>query len=100
VVDLKGKGMMAKVTTPLAQYASDTYSQFGEDGIIAECLSRISAVAPLNKWCVEFGAWDGVHLSNTCRLIREEGYSAVLVEEILSVFASWRRISLSRVSTR
>ena len=65
---------------PLQQFESNTYSQFGEDGIIAECLSRISSVAPLDKWCVEFGAWDGVHLSNTCRLIREEEYSAVLVE--------------------
>jgi len=65
---------------PLSEFCSDTYSQNGEDGIIKECLSRISAVRVLDKWCVEFGAWDGVHLSNTCRLIREEGYSAVLVE--------------------
>ncbi len=72
--------MVADRHTPLSQYESDTYSQFGEDGIIAECLSRISAAVPLDKWCVEFGAWDGVHLSNTCRLIREEGYSAVMVE--------------------
>jgi hypothetical protein len=71
---------------PLTQYESDTFSQFGEDGIIAECLSRISAAVPLDKWCVEFGAWDGVYLSNTCRLIREEGYSAVMVEGNLERF--------------
>jgi hypothetical protein len=34
----------------------------------------------LTKWCVEFGAWDGVHLSNTCNLIRHHDFSAVLIE--------------------
>jgi len=31
-------------------------------------------------WCVEFGAWDGRHLSNTALLIDESGYRAVLIE--------------------
>lgn len=65
---------------PLAEYASDTYSQFGEDGIIAEVLNRIEARTTLDRWCVEVGAWDGVHLSNTARLIREDDYCGVLVE--------------------
>jgi len=61
----------------LLDYASNKYSQFGEDGIIAKILEII----PHNdKWCVEFGAWDGRVLSNTCRLIEESGYSAVLIE--------------------
>ncbi|UCB54135.1 MAG: hypothetical protein JSW45_09260 [Thiotrichales bacterium] len=64
----------------LSKYAKNVYSQFGEDGVIAEVLYRISRGADIDKWCVEFGAWDGVHLSNTCRLIREEGYNAVLIE--------------------
>ena len=29
---------------------------------------------------VEFGAWDGRHLSNTCHLVESRGYSAVLIE--------------------
>lgn len=65
---------------PLADFASSTYSQQGEDGIIAEILRRIEGVQELNRWCVEFGAWDGVYLSNTARLVRHEGYSAVLIE--------------------
>jgi hypothetical protein len=65
---------------PLSDFESNVYSQFGEDGIVAECLRRISEVVDLDRWCVEFGAWDGVHLSNTCRLIREQQYSAVLIE--------------------
>ena len=37
-------------------------------------------MSSLNKWAVEFGAWDGVRLSNTCLLIRQDNYSAVLIE--------------------
>lgn len=62
-------------------YASDVYSQNGEDGIVQEVLTRLGVIdrdGP--KWCVEFGAWDGVHLSNTCNLIRNHGFKAVLIE--------------------
>jgi hypothetical protein len=64
----------------LSHYADNTYSQFGEDGIIAEILRRLETVTSLDHWCAEFGAWDGVFLSNTCKLIRESSYSAVLIE--------------------
>ncbi len=65
----------------LEGYRSNTYSQFGEDGILKEVLRRIqSGEVTLNRWCCEFGAWDGLHLSNTARLIIEEGYQAVLIE--------------------
>lgn len=67
-------------TAHLANYATNAYSQFGEDGIIAEILARLATHHPPTGWCVEFGAWDGVYLSNTARLIREEGYRAVLIE--------------------
>jgi hypothetical protein len=36
-------------------------SQDGEDGIIEHVFSRIP---PVSRVCVEFGAWDGKHLSN------------------------------------
>jgi hypothetical protein len=39
-----------------------------------------------NGWWVEFGAWDGKHLSNTRRLIDEENYSAVLIEANSTTF--------------
>jgi hypothetical protein len=64
----------------LQEFKKNTYSQFGEDGIIQEILERISVNVSLNQWCCEFGAWDGLHLSNTARLIREEGFRAVLIE--------------------
>jgi len=65
---------------PLVACKSNTYSQYGEDGVIAEILSRISSTFDIDHWCCEFGAWDGLHLSNTARLIKEENYKAVLIE--------------------
>ena len=61
----------------LAKAYKNVYSQGGEDGILAEIFRIIGAQ---NKWCVEFGAWDGVFLSNTCNLIRNAGWSAVMIE--------------------
>ena len=64
----------------LGDFAADTYSQFGEDGLISEILSRISSTFTVDLWCCEFGAWNGLNGSNTAKLIREKGYSAVLIE--------------------
>lgn len=58
------------------QFAKNIYSQFGEDGIIEEILSHL----PRNKWCVEFGAWDGVYGSNSFNIIKNHGYKSVLIE--------------------
>ena len=55
------------------------YSQNGEDGVIREILSKLNHT-DIDKWCVEFGAWDGIHLSNTYNLIKNKGYNAVLIE--------------------
>lgn len=71
---------MPTALPPLSQFANNVHSQYGEDGIIAEILRRIAEARPLDRWCVEFGAWDGVYLSNTCNLIRSQGYRAVLIE--------------------
>ena len=49
----------------LFKLSDSTYSQNGEDGILGALLSRIG----LEKgYFVEFGAWDGVHWSNTYAL--------------------------------
>ena len=61
----------------LLDYADNVFSQAGEDGVIAQIL----AVLPqTDKWCVEFGAWDGIYLSNSRNLILNANYSAVLIE--------------------
>ncbi|WP_147438891.1 hypothetical protein [Roseovarius spongiae] len=66
---------------PLAGYARNVHSQFGEDGVIAEILKRLEIDGEDRpKWCVEFGAWDGKHLSNTYNLIANHDWRAVLIE--------------------
>jgi hypothetical protein len=61
----------------LMRSAFDVASQFGEDGIISAALDLLPS---RNAWCVEFGAWDGKHLSNTYNLITSRNYRGVLIE--------------------
>src|SRR3982750_1263071 len=66
-----------KASCYLLPYASNVTSQTGEDGILAEIFSRIGIQS---RWCVEFGAWDGKHLSNPYDLISNKNWSGVLIE--------------------
>ena len=59
------------------QYNYNIYSQNGEDGVIEELLNRLNIT---NGWVCEFGAWDGIHLSNTFNLIKNKSFNAVLIE--------------------
>lgn len=61
----------------LFQFSKNVTSQYGEDGIISEIFKRISSS---NKICVEFGAWDGIHCSNTFDLWHNKKWEAVLIE--------------------
>jgi hypothetical protein len=61
----------------LKEYEKDIQSQYGEDGVIEEIFRRIGTI---NKYCVEFGAWDGVHLSNTWNLWHNNNWHALLIE--------------------
>ena len=63
----------------LNSYSKKIYSQFGEDGILLEILDRLGK-ENLDKWCVEFGARDGISDSNTYNLIKNHNYTAVLIE--------------------
>lgn len=71
-----------------AAFARNDYSQFGEDGIVEAILDLIP---DKNNWCVEFGAWDGVHLSNTYSLIKNKSYKSVLIEADKEKFQDLRR---------
>jgi hypothetical protein len=64
---------------PLYPFQKNFHSQNGEDGILEELLKRINSPEASSKWCVEFGAWDGMHLSNTFTLV-ENGWNAVHIE--------------------
>lgn len=59
------------------KFRNNIASQNGEDCIIEEIFKIIPNG---DNWCVEFGAWDGKHLSNTFNLIKNKGWSGVLVE--------------------
>ena len=73
----------------LKQYANNKFSQFGEDGII----ERIFEILPKNEkyWCVEFGAWDGKHLSNTYELIKNKHWNGILIEGNSKKFQDLKR---------
>lgn len=68
----------AEGTKPtLAQHRGNVFSQFGEDTVIDRIFEVIE---PRSKVCIEFGAWDGFHLSNTANLWVNKGWKAILIE--------------------
>ncbi len=67
---------MKKNSTWLWDCLRDVFSQTGEDGVI----SKVLELLPLDNWCVEFGAWDGLHLSNTANLVLNKNFSVVFIE--------------------
>ncbi len=54
------KDEFVKPSNWLLDYGKNVYSQTGEDGVIEKILDILP---DRDSWCVEFGAWDGVHLS-------------------------------------
>lgn len=68
---------MSKPDTWLLDHQASVFSQSGEDGVIEKILNTLPS---RDNWCVEFGALDGKHLSNTRNLIDNKNYSAVLIE--------------------
>jgi hypothetical protein len=72
----------------LNDFGKDIYSQTGEDGVIAKALEMLPN---RDRWSVEFGAWDGKHLSNTYNLVENHGYSVVLVEGDPDKFENLRK---------
>lgn len=77
---------LGKKISPLDHYRSNVYSQNGEDGIIREILTRIAKFNASDLFVVEFGAWDGIHLSNTFALV-EQGATALFIEGDATKFA-------------
>ena len=79
----------------LFQYRRKGFSQNGEEGVIAHIFDVIGAKT---KMCCEFGAWDGIHLSNTRALILN-GWSGLLIEgdpkrfkDLLSTYGANKRV--------
>ena len=61
----------------LRTHGSNIYSQWGEDGIIAKIFEIIGDGS---RTSIEFGAWDGFHLSNTANLWANKGWRGILIE--------------------
>lgn len=55
----------------------DVTSQCGEDGVLEAVFKLLPGE---ERWCCEFGAWDGKHLSNTYNLLTNHGWHGVLIE--------------------
>ena len=60
----------------LQSRATDTYSQNGEDGILAAIFEELGVS---NGYFVEFGAWDGMQYSNAYGLVRQ-GWTGCFIE--------------------
>lgn len=59
----------------LARHRCQMYSQFGEDGVIAEIFSRIGE---RDRFFVEFGTQNGIH--NNTRFLLEQGWRGLWVD--------------------
>ena len=62
----------------LNNFKKKIFSQNGEDGIVEEILNRLGG--SLDKICCEFGAWDGIHLSNIYNLVKNKNYKGLYIE--------------------
>jgi hypothetical protein len=67
-----------KVESPLLEYSHNIESQKGEDGIIHQIFKILPASE--NRYCVEFGAWDGKYLSNCFNLVHNLKWFGLFIE--------------------
>ena len=80
----------------LLTYRTNVFSQNGEDGIIQYIFGRIGSGS---KICCEFGAWDGVHLSN-CRNLVVQGWKAIMIESDKKRYVRLRMMYADNPSVR
>ena len=64
-------------TNYYSKYGKNIISQNGEDGVIEQLFSDLNITDGI---VVEFGAWDGVYLSNIFNLWKNKGFNALLIE--------------------
>jgi hypothetical protein len=73
---MRNEKIVKKLDLPFFSWKHDIHSQSGEDGIISHILQSIGIK---NGYFVEFGAWDGRHLSN-CAKLAEESWNGLFIE--------------------
>lgn len=69
--------MIKAFAKDLGQFERRGYSQTVEDGVLEAIFNFIGTT---NKFFIEFGAWDGVHLSNTANFRLNHGWNGLLLE--------------------
>jgi hypothetical protein len=77
---------------PFHAWRRNVHSQIGEDGIIEKLLERAQITS---RYFVEFGAWDGRHLSN-CAKLADEGWGGCFIEGDAARFVDLRNNYASR----
>jgi hypothetical protein len=87
-IDPKSKSPMQARTHLTKADEKNVYSQYGEDGVLERIFSTLGLKFGI---AAEFGAWDGVHLSNTARL-RERGWHTILIEADQTHLEQLRRL--------
>jgi hypothetical protein len=61
----------------LQEFCKNVTTQRGEDGIVEKIFEIIGAT---NRYCVEFGAWDGKLYSSTWNLLNNHRWGGLLIE--------------------
>lgn len=64
----------------LPKKLKNVFSQFGEDSILEAIFNEIPMNESGIRTCVEFGAWDGLHLSNSANLVKNHNWHGVFIE--------------------
>ena len=72
--------MQYNIDKELTNFKKNIYSQSGDDGILEEIINRLGNKS--DKVCCEFGASDGIHLSNTYNLIKNKDFKGILIESL------------------
>jgi hypothetical protein len=93
MIELRRIDRTNSASTYLSRFAENVTSQYGEDGIIRRIFEIVGFD---NSWCVDVGAWDGVHLSNTWDLINKRGWKSVLIEVDSEKFSELKELHKDR----
>jgi hypothetical protein len=70
-------GSARRRSRPLLEFENTVFSQAGEDGILERIFQIIE---PTERFAIEFGAGDGIDMSNVRKLIVREGWGGLLIE--------------------
>ena len=77
----------------LFDYKKSVTSQFGEEGILEKIFEIIGEAS---KWCLELGASNGIHDSNTRDLLNNRGWSGVLIEADVTNYKKLEALYLAK----